>query len=262
MDPSSCHSHEVPLAAHSFSSPISATFYSKPVLRPSWPRTPQPSSSPIDRSSIQTTLFTGLLQQGKYREELEAEKSLQAIQAHHSIPTFLDKTTKSHEKVVSLAQPSYALTSCIPSSFSSNQNGPTSYFSCRKNPTVSVYMSRASDAHCSHKSLASSSKNDRTPSPSLTSLLNQQLIWQVARILNETPSGPGTKSPAHVPPRPSGSSKTHAPPKLSKPPDASSGLPVNAAFPPKGLSLLGTPLGPVLEDLSTHKLLKYVSHLT
>src|SRR6266481_5698311 len=116
-DPSSYCSHIVSSAAHS-SSRISDQICSNQVSYPPRPMTPQPSSSPINQSSIQTTLFTGLLEQGNYREESEAVGDLRATQARPSVPIFSNKTTKSHKKVISLAPQSCVHASCIPSSFS------------------------------------------------------------------------------------------------------------------------------------------------
>ncbi len=155
----SCHSNLSSSQFHSASVPVS---YS------SLPATHPPSSSPPTGSCHKKAPFTGPWEEGTIREELEAVDNLPAMQARLPVPILSKEKPKSQKKV----SPTYFPSSCTPSSFSGNQNGPTSYFLCHENPTVSVYTSRASDAHRSRKPLASSSKDDGMPSPSLTSLSN------------------------------------------------------------------------------------------
>ena len=204
-----------------------------------------------------------------YREAFEAAEHLPAEQACLSVPIFSDKTPESQKKAssTSLAHLSYIFASCSHSSFSGNQNGPTSYSCCHELELVNVYTSHAFEP--SHSADSSripwadwlrGPKNPLLPAPSssLSTLSNQQLLRQAARVLHATSSGPGLKPQGRVPPKPSGS-EAHALPAEAHVPLKPSG-PALSSSPP--LDMVPHNRAPsTLESLSTGTLLSYACHL-
>ena len=217
-------------------------------------------SSPIVRAEVPPTSWS---EQEAYREAFEAVDHLLAEQARLSIPIFSDKTPESQKKASSLAHLSYIFASCSHSSFSGNQNGPT----CRKLESINVYTSRAFEPSHSTDSpripwadRLRGPKNLFLPAPSssLSTLSNQQLLHQAARVLHATSSGPGLKPEARVPPKLSGSEACALPAEARVPPKLSG--PALSSSPPLDM-VPHSRAPPTLESLSTGTLLSYAHRL-
>ena len=154
-----------------------------------------------------------LLPAGCNRRHIEKHSRQQTIYRPNRLvfpSPYSQKKNQNHkEKASSLAHLSYVLTSCSHSSFSGNQNGPTSYSCCRELELINVYTSCAFEPSRSMDSpripWANRLKGPKHPSlpassSSLSTLSNQQLLRQAARILCATLSRPGLKPEAHIPP--------------------------------------------------------------
>ena len=123
--------HISPLSYQSLSTLNQASYHSR-------------QSSPIVRAKVPPASQS---EQEAYREAFEAVEHLPAEQARLSVPIFSDKTPESQKKASSLAHLSYVSATCSHSSFSGNQNGPTSYSCCRELESINVYTSCSLNLH-------------------------------------------------------------------------------------------------------------------
>src|SRR5882724_11893362 len=177
------------------------------------------------------------------------------MQAHPLVSIFPDKNTQSQKKASSIAQSSYVPASCNPSSFPSNQSGPTSYTPCCDSEVINVYTSQASKpVHPSQQPcipwaqrLNDCNASPQTPSAVPPRLSDRQLFQQAALILKATSPRPRTVSKA------TGSSEARVPPKpfgpQAIPPSKIQAGPPGPLSQPEALSHLFRPW--MLSDLST-----------